>query len=424
MYQKLPKIQYTANEEIKILNSIYTDDIYYEDRQYESLNSNLSFHLNNLKNEINFNQTKWEKYRSITNPYEFINTSIPGFIPIQKPTPNPNINLNLNINKGSNSVCKLTPLSRSFFKMIEIINTFQLVKDLPNNINSYHLAEGPGGFIEALSYIRMNRMDNYYGMTLIDEDNNSIPGWKKSKNFLLKNPNVRIENGIDGKGDLTNLDNLVDCHTRHTSSMEIITADGGFDFSADYNNQETTSLSLIIHQIAFAIAMQKKGGHFVIKVFDTFKRASLDIIYILSFLYEEVYFIKPNTSRYTNSEKYIVCKYFRIENNESWVHAFYHIAKKAIHIKHSEKYAPIRILSHDIPLYFTGFIIDMNYTFGYQQIQHMLFTFKLINSSENINKYTSKYKNENIKKCIEWCKINNVPYNKLLNLLPFQIPNL
>ena len=395
MYQILPKIQYTQKEETKLLNSIYLDNPYYNDNnnQYESLNNNLLIHLNNLKNEIEFNKSNWEQYRNITNPFEFINTPIS--------------------NKNSSSVCKLKTLSRSFFKMIEIINTFNLVKDLPSSIKSYHLAEGPGGFIEALSYVRMNTKDNYYGLTLIDENNISVPGWKKSKNFLFRNPNVTIEKGIDGTGDITHPDNLVDCYTRHKSSMDIITADGGFDVSCDFSNQETLSLPLIINQIAFAISMQKKGGHFVIKVFDTFKRTSLDIIYILSFLYEEVYFIKPNTSRYTNSEKYIVCKYFRLENNERWVNAFYNLSKRLLESKYSKKNIPIKIFSHDIPLYFTSAIIELNYIFGHQQIQHMIFTFKLINTIEHIDKHIDKYKNENIAKCIEWCKKNKVPYNKI-----------
>ena len=49
----------------------------------------------------------------------------------------------------------------------------------------------------------------------------------------------------------------------------------------------------------------KKSGNFFIKFFDTFTEASLQMIYLIALLYEEVYFVKPNTSRYANSEKYI-----------------------------------------------------------------------------------------------------------------------
>ena len=39
------------------------------------------------------------------------------------------------------------------------------------SLKSFHLAEGPGGFIEATNYMRGNSNDLYYGMTLIDENN-------------------------------------------------------------------------------------------------------------------------------------------------------------------------------------------------------------------------------------------------------------
>ena len=53
--------------------------------------------------------------------------------------------------------------------------------------------------------------------------------------------------------------------------------------------------------------MQKRKGTFVLKIFDIFNKLSVDIIYLLSYYYKKVFIIKPNTSRYANSEKYIVC---------------------------------------------------------------------------------------------------------------------
>ena len=47
------------------------------------------------------------------------------------------------------------------------------------------------------------------------------------------------------------------------------------------------------------------------KIFDIFTQATIDLLYLLSLLYEKVYIIKPNTSRIANSEKYVVCKKFK-----------------------------------------------------------------------------------------------------------------
>ena len=67
--------------------------------------------------------------------------------------------------------------------MIEMIYEFNLCSN-PNPINISNLAEGPGGFIEALAYLRQNPSDKYHGMTLIDKKNNKVPGWKKAELFL------------------------------------------------------------------------------------------------------------------------------------------------------------------------------------------------------------------------------------------------
>ena len=51
-------------------------------------------------------------------------------------------------------------------------------------IRSFHLAEGPGGFIEAIQLMRMNTDDTYYGMTLIDKTNsNMYQDGSKSESF-------------------------------------------------------------------------------------------------------------------------------------------------------------------------------------------------------------------------------------------------
>ncbi len=61
--------------------------------------------------------------------------------------------------------------------------------------------------------------------------------------------------------------------------MDIITADGGFDFSIDFNQQEKMACKLILAEILYTIIMQKKEGSCVIKVYDTFTKPSVDKIY-------------------------------------------------------------------------------------------------------------------------------------------------
>ena len=316
----LQKTDYNSS----IHKHIHTEHLYNPANQSKNENSNheesviinktLYKYLSIIKEQIDNRVDQWDKYKKTTNPYEYIHTIIPN---------------------TKQSISTLKPISRSFFKMIEICNTLNLLSDLPTEqTNSFHLAEGPGGFIEAIAYMRRNPNDNYYGMTLIDDTNYSVPGWKKSKHFLSNNPNVHIECGIEGNGDLMKPENLNYCFNKYQGQMDMITGDGGFDFSFQYPHQEQISTNLIFCQIAFAIAMQKTGGTFILKMYDTFTQFSIDVLFLLSNLYESVYIIKPNTSRFANSEKYVVCKNFRCENVKEYVTIFYNILSGFDKIKH------------------------------------------------------------------------------------------
>lgn len=370
-----------------IFNVYYTESCNSCDNN--RINKTLYAYLNEIKQSINSQINVWDKYKKFTNPYEYIHSPVPN---------------------TKQSICKIVPLSRSFFKMIELIHMMNLFENISNTkCKTFHLAEGPGGFVEATSYLRNCSSDTYYAMTLINDDDQTVPGWKKSNVFLNNNKNVIIEKGIDGTGNLMNPDNLKHCFDKYKCSMDLITADGGFDFSSDFNNQELISSKLLFCQIAFAIAMQKKGGNFVVKFFDTFTRSSADMIYILSMLYNQVYFVKPNTSRYTNSEKYIVCKDFRLDNVDKIVMKMIGM----IETQNSVKSYMERYISIDIPHYYINKVEEYNAILGQQQIENIFSTLSMIN-----NKYNNHFediKNLHIQKCIGWCKKYKLPYYKISN---------
>jgi len=137
--------------------------------------------------------------------------------------------------------------------------------------------------------------------------------------FLKNNPNVFIENGATGTGDILCIQNFKHCIDKYGSSMDLITADGGFDFSTGFNSQEINIIKLLYGQICYALCLQKHNGNFILKIFDCFMNHTVDLLYILSSFYQDVYITKPNTSRYANSEKYIVCKKFIFTSNVGFV---------------------------------------------------------------------------------------------------------
>ena len=45
---------------------------------------------------------------------------------------------------------------------------------------------------------------------------------------------------------------------------DFITADGGFDYSVDFNKQEEISVNLIFCEILYALILQKQDGCFIL----------------------------------------------------------------------------------------------------------------------------------------------------------------
>jgi len=350
----------------------------------------LAHYLTKVKKRINKYPEEWDNIKRITNSYEYIHTTIPH---------------------SKHSISKIKPLSRAFFKLIEICNTFDLFSEENGNIKSFHLAEGPGGFIEAITYLRFNTADKYYGMTLLDQDNDNVPGWKKSLLFLKKNKNVFIEKGIDETGDLYSPNNFKYSYETYKNSMDFITADGGFDFSVDFNKQESMALRLIFTEVIYAIVMQKKNGNFVLKMFDTFLKSSIDIIFLLSSLYSEVYITKPDTSRTANSERYIVCKGFKLNDSSYLFNKLHHIL---IMLNNSQiDVLTIQsIIDIPLPYKFKISIAEINSILGNQQIDNILTTLRFIENKERKGEKINTLRSANIQKCVTWCIKNKIPYHK------------
>jgi 23S rRNA U2552 (ribose-2'-O)-methylase RlmE/FtsJ len=374
-YFQLPSLPYNNNIILSLNESSPNND----NNSAIIINKTLVIYLKKIKSDIENYSNEWDNYKKFINPYEYIHTNVPN---------------------SNMSVSKHKPLSRSYYKMIEVCYLLDIVKDLPKTCNTFHLAEGPGGFIEALCYMRKNKSDCYIGMTLIDNDVN-VPCWKKSQNFLKNNKNVFIENGRDNTGDIMKKTNLLYCFEKYGNSMDLITGDGGFDFSIDFNKQETISSKIIFSQIAFTVAIQKKGGSCILKFFDTFTKISVDMIHILSLLYKEVFFVKPNTSRYANSEKYIICKNYRLNDSKNLVNAFADIMDNFDNIELES------ILNLDYPSFYLNKIEEFNAIFGQQQIETIAQTLNLINNKKNME----NMKKNHIQKSIIWCQKHNIPFN-------------
>ena len=118
----------------------------------------------------------WDLAKRITNPYELVNT----------------YSSRLALPK---STCCIHPLSRSFFKMVEVLTHLQFFdRHKDPKLKSLHICEGPGGFIEAFHSMAESKkriVTSSHTMTL-KSTHHMIPGWRRATQFLQKHPMVHL----------------------------------------------------------------------------------------------------------------------------------------------------------------------------------------------------------------------------------------
>lgn len=214
-------------------------------------------------------------------------------------------------------------LSRAFYNLWEILYTFDLIDLNEKNFTSAHLAEAPGSFIQATMFFRdlfskNSKNDKYHVVTLDTDD----PGAKIPAEFISANKRVMLHRTyprdiarIDktkNDGDLTN-PKTIEMFGGEVKKAQFITADGGFRWDNE-TIQEQEVFKLLVGQIITAIKIQDIKGNFVCKFYETFTINSAKLLAILTELYENVYIIKPYTSRPSNSEKYVICINFNNKN--------------------------------------------------------------------------------------------------------------
>ena len=255
-------------------------------------NNKLNGELTKWKNKID-NDPSWDQFKKLTNEYEYIFSRN-----------------DISNTSSKQSVIKRKPLSRSYFKMWEILHDFKMLSSVP--IVTAHLAEGPGGFIESLcDFARKYNLEfeKIYGITLLSTEK-KVPNWKLGQ-LLIKDFPIVVNEINQNTGDLYSIENIdMFVETIGVNKCSFVTADGGFDFSKDFNNQETTFYRLFLCEIYTAICIQKNGGNFLVKVFDLFQEETIKLLACCKIFYKEMHIIKPNTSRPANSEKYIIFKSF------------------------------------------------------------------------------------------------------------------
>ena len=344
--------------------------------------------LTDTKKQIEYlySTTEWEIRKKITNPYEVIFSSPETKYPC---------------------ITKKNVLSRSYFKMVEMLKVFDCLSDYSEKkLQTVHICEGPGGFIQALIDITKEKnfpLEHLFAMTL-KPTKSYIPGWRRSTQFLKENPIISLQYGQDGTGDILNIDNQKSFvgETLKTECKTILfTADGGFDFSIDYSQQEQNVFPLLLASFLLGLQTLSEDGVMIIKLFDMYSQVTKDLVLGTATFFKEFCIYKPATSRPCNSERYFVAKGYVGSSNKKvkeWIKYLQQIQQK----NHNQLTSLFKVSWHEN-------IIDcLDEQINWQEkLQMDSISETLHFKKSNIEDYLIK----SIHSSKKWCEYFRIPYS-------------
>jgi len=273
------------------------------------------------------------------------------------------------------SVSKLKPNSNLFYDFLELsilLNIFEQYKH--DAIKTLHLSYNKSDTIECIQMLRENYDDEVTCYDNVNDEIIKLIGEKKF-NFLF------------------------------------------FEVDKNYLNSYIVSL---IEYLMIIFKNQEFGGTCVIKINDIFYKPVIDIIYILSSLYDKVYIFKPNTSNVTTFEKYIICKNYLV-NDYKTTYLKLNYYKLFVFLKKLENNFVVSLLDYDIPCYFTIKLDDINITFGQYQLESLDILIGILKNKNKDDKLET-IKKINIQKSVEWCEKYKIPCNKFLEKTNIFLP--
>lgn len=369
-----PEIPLPINLKIKknLLNTNFQTELYYTVKKYKTF-----IEYTQKKYKLN-----WNKLKMFTNNFELLTYN--------------------NSKKHITSMVNYVPISRAYFKFVELIQKFNLIDNSIISFQYAALAEGPGGFVEAFINYRKKHFlglkDSIYCITL-KSSNVDIPKWDKIKKFTKsRKNNIHLCYGKDKTGNLYNLDNIIHFKNYINQKVDLVSGDGGFDYSGDFDNQEQITLHLIYCEIVSAFYILKKGGHFILKIFDIHTNITLQYLYLLNLYFKEVIIEKPFTSRPANSEKYLICKGFKTINHTN-LNKLSTIVDKWDDCSFHTKYIH-NLFNFNIDINYINAIKSYNINFAKKQIKAIL---KVLMCNKLNKKEIDVLIETQIIYCIYWC---------------------
>ena len=331
-----------------------------------------------LNNLLAFDTTYTFKFlNQLINPYEYLFSNVP--------------NSNL-------SICKLKPSSKIYYDILEIYNTLKLSECLPEN-NMTALYHGSNGSC-VLEYMKSFR-ENHNDTNILIEP------------IIYKQHITPLNNATIPQHDET--------YTQVPDDILSMCDYMYFELPDKVYSDTNKYILGLLKAVKFILRYQSSNGCIILKLGHTYYKPVIDILYIISSLYNKTYIIKPNTSNNIYDEKYLVCKTFTSTPQKTCAYLDKIDKMYNISYKEQNEINIQSIVKNEINMYFLNKMEECNIIIGQQQVDVYDQMINLIKNKNKLEKIETIQKH-NIQKCINWCDKFKLPCNKFADKINIFLP--
>lgn len=162
-----------------------------------------------------------------------------------------------------------------------------------------------------------------------------------------------------------------------------------------------------IRAVMFALKCQAEGGICIFKISHMFYKPIVQLIYLLTGVYDKVCIVKPSSSNIMEHDRYVVCRGFMGDRAggyytklSNWLTTINQTIASNYIANMEELLCP---LSDKIPLPFLYKVCDINVSMGHKQLETMEHIIFLLKNKHKIGKIED-FKKNGYNHYLNWCK--------------------
>lgn len=259
--------------------------------------------------------------------YKYMNTRVAKFL-----ARNDLRILHRNLKFQTKRYLKKYNITRAWIKIWEIVYKYDLINSKNSKFKFFSFAEAPGNFIDSiLTYIEKNKIFNLdkvewksqsikineendvedNGRRYLTDQYNLMSGEYKDNWDYGENVKFKKKHKVKFLyGNLELEEMILYYYEKYKNTYNLVTGDGGINTDyEEYQIKGKITEILISSEILLSIALCKKGGHIVVKIYDIFNSEKImKCISICSKFFKNVYITKTSAGSRNSIEKYLVCK--------------------------------------------------------------------------------------------------------------------